>query len=71
MFLSFGVLVDALLFVLGCFWCIHTYHDLPKHLKEIRSTNPKTEKWPALFVLGLSLLILLWMIGFARRVLGI
>ena len=69
MFIGFGVLIDVLIFVLGCYWQINLYRDMPKHLKELRSTNPKTEKWPALVVLSLSLILLIWMVGFILRVL--
>lgn len=63
------VVFDVLIFVFGCYWQINVYRDLPKHLKELRSTNPKTEKWPAILILGFSLALLLWMIRFILNVL--
>lgn len=64
MFFSFGILLDVLLFVLGSVWMQYLWQDLPKHLKDLQSTNPKVEKWPIVAVLLCSLLLLLWMLGF-------
>ncbi|MHC4379556.1 MAG: hypothetical protein ACYSU1_00500 [Planctomycetota bacterium] len=64
MFLSFGILLDVLLFVLGSVWMQYLWPDLPKHWEDLRSTNPKVEKWPIVAVLSCSALLLLWMLGF-------
>jgi len=63
-FFPFGLFLDVLIFCLGCYWMYHLWGDLPKHIRDLKSTNPKTEKWPVMVVLGASILLLNWMVGF-------
>jgi hypothetical protein len=64
MFLTFGLVIDAVLVVLGILWCREMFGRWPKDVAEYRSTKDASTRQVLMILWGITALIVLMLINF-------
>lgn len=70
MFLNFGVLINAVLLVLGLIWCREMFGRWRRDLDEFRSTKDASVRQALIAIWAVTALIVVLMINFLVGILG-
>lgn len=70
MFLDFGIVVNAILLVLGILWCREMFGRLPKDLEEYRTAQDPSVRQTLMILWIATGLIVLLLVNFLVGILG-
>ena len=65
MFLTFGVVIDAILFAFGVLWCREMFGRWRNDLAEFRTTKDSSARTVTMILWGATALIVLLLVNFA------
>lgn len=66
LFISFGLLLDVILFLLGLYWCKEIFQRLPRDWHEFSNAKHKDSRFALIAIWIFTALIVLWIVGFIR-----
>ncbi|MHC4859025.1 MAG: hypothetical protein ACYTDY_02910 [Planctomycetota bacterium] len=71
MFLSFGVVLNAILLVLGILWCRFVFGHFRSDVTRLRESRDPAEKHVILFFWSITAVVLVLMVDFVGGLLGV